>query len=232
MDDLGAILAIAFFYTSKINFWGLTLATLFFSFIVLMKKRGVHTYWPYWLVGAVVWFGILISGIHATIAGVVLGLSTPITFLKNGDSKLAFSPLIFLTRRLHHWVNLAIMPIFALANAGISFANFEIKGLTSDSVFMGILFGLVVGKPLGISLFATVFTKLGAVSLTKSFPISYILAAGCLAGIGFTMSIFISGMALPEGFQTQAKLAVVFSSLIASITSLFILNFILPKKAQ
>jgi NhaA family Na+:H+ antiporter len=154
VDDLGAILVIAFFYTSKINGQGLGIAALFIGLMILIKAMGVRSYLAYIIFGSIAWLGVLLSGVHATIAGVVIGLITPLTYPSRNGSNKTYSPLDYLVNKLHPWVSYGIMPIFALANSGINITGADLSQLIQNPIHQGVAIGLVIGKPIGIILFS------------------------------------------------------------------------------
>lgn len=257
VDDLGAVLVIAFFYTEQIARSYLGLAAVGFAIITILKYAGVRKVWVYSIFGLAVWFFILKSGIHATIAGVILGLMTPIKRLfpkqvlpekfrsvaqevatgieGNGGVQLdqytlqkidelhmitveASSPLDRLIHKLHPWMSFFIMPIFALVNAGVHIENIGIEQFFGHSVSLGIILGLVLGKPIGVVLFSWLSVKFRLSDLPKGVHWGHMLAVGCLAGIGFTMALFVSNLALktPE-LEMFSKLGILVASCISGI---------------
>ncbi len=180
----------------------------------------------YLLVGLVLWFAVLKSGVHATLAGVVIGFAIPI----KGD-KPNESPLKTLEHWLHPYVSFGILPLFALANAGIALNNVSISGLTS-ALPMGIAFGLLVGKPIGIMLFSWVAVKMKWARMPHSVGMRHIFAVSILCGIGFTMSIFISSLAFGfehEVLDTYARLGILMGSTASAILGYSLLAITLPK---
>lgn len=217
VDDLGAILVIAFFYTSQIKGYGLAIAALSFVFMFLMRTIGIRSYLFYFLIGALAWFGVLQSGVHATIAGVIAGLMTPFKFPVGKHSHETYSPLEYLVKHLHPWVSFGIMPLFALANAGVAISGVDFSSLYSNSVFKGIAVGLVVGKPLGVVLFSFLSVKIGIAALPKELNWNQVIGVGLLAGIGFTMSLFISALALTPQEEIYSKTGIITGSVISAI---------------
>ncbi len=232
VDDLGAILVIAFFYTAQINTQGLTIAVATLGLMVLFRTMGLRSYFVYIILGATVWLGILLSGIHATIAGVIIGLLTPYKYPSKKGNTQSYSPLTDLVHRLHPYVSFGIIPIFALANAGVTLGNIEFSTIFSNPIHQGILFGLILGKPLGIFLFSLVACLLGIGTLPSGVKWSYILGIGLLGGVGFTMSIFISGLALTPEYEVYSKTGIVFGSIIAALLGSLSLGFSAKLKAR
>ncbi|KYG65574.1 hypothetical protein AZI86_00390 [Bdellovibrio bacteriovorus] len=229
VDDLGAILVIAIFYTHEIRFAGLLGALVIFAFVFGAQKSGVKNYFFYAVLGVIAWGCVLYSGVHATIAGVLLGLATPLTFKISKDYQATYSPLDQLVHWLHPWVSYAIMPVFAFANAGISLSGFSMSEMVRHPVHLGVLLGLVVGKPLGIVLFSRIFVQTKWASLPQGVNWSQMLGLGFLGGVGFTMALFISALALPESIEVYSKTGIVFGSLVAALIGSVILFFALPR---
>jgi Na+:H+ antiporter, NhaA family len=215
VDDLGAVLVIAFFYTSEISGPFLGLAALGIGSMVLIREVGVRQYWPYVLHGIFIWFFVLKSGVHATVAGVLIGLLTPLTFQpKSGDS---FNPLENLVHFLHPYVSFGIMPIFALANAGVNLGGVDVSGLFGNSIFQGVALGLFLGKPVGILLACLVAVGIGFAQLPRGVGWFKMLGAGSLAGIGFTMALFVSSLALYPDQEIYSKTAILLGSVASAI---------------
>lgn len=223
VDDLGAILVIAFFYTSQIKGAGLGVAALAFGVATLLKYSGVRSYLAYVFVGVFVWAGFLYSGVHATIAGVLLGLLTPTHFPADKKGEETYSPLDELLHYTHPWVSFAIMPIFAFANAGINLTGVDIVAVLASPITLGIIFGLLVGKPVGVFILSYVAVKFAGVKLPKGMNFANIVGVGFLAGIGFTMSLFISGLALPSELEVYSKTGIVVGSVISGLIGALIL---------
>lgn len=254
VDDLGAILVIAVGYTSHLQPLFLVWGLLGIAFIVVLARLGVRSIPIYTVAGAGVWYCFCESGIHATIAGVMLALLTPIRpwisanrlgaivertreFLSGIDGAEAphrrevlrtmeiaaretSSPLERLEDKLHPWVSFAIMPIFALANAGVAI---RIESL-SQGIVWAVIAGLVAGKPLGILAFTwvTVRLKLGRLPTGVSWPL--MMAGAVLAGIGFTMSLFIGGLALDDELLKAAKVGILLGSAISAVAGMILLR--------
>ncbi len=217
-DDLGAMTVIAFFYTEGFSLFYLILSIAVFGFLLILNWRGVNSIPAYLLAGWLMWYFMLQSGIHASIAGVLLAFALP---FRDGSPS---SPSYKIQHFLHKPVAFMIMPIFALANTGIPISeNFFQHIVTLNT--SGIFTGLFIGKPLGIVLFAILAIKIGLAKLPEETTYKDLLGAGFLGGIGFTMSIFITILAFGETAVSQnSKLAIMFSSLASGITGLWILN--------
>lgn len=224
VDDLGAVLVIAFFYTKEISGPFLGFATALIMTMLLAKKVGVKGYPTYILLGIGIWFCVLRSGVHATIAGVIIGFITPLNYRDNKE------PLEHLVHFLHPWVSFAIMPIFALCNAGVVLAGADMSAIFSSPIFEGVGLGLLLGKPVGILLTCFVFVALGLGSLPASTNWFSMAGVGMLAGIGFTMALFVSGLALYPEQEVYSKMGILLGSLGSAILGSFLLVFSLPKK--
>ena len=215
MDDLGAIVVIALFYTAELSFLYLAGAlAVFAGLLALNRVLRVMALLPYLVGGALMWFLMLKSGVHATIAGVLLAFTIPYSSREDD----AQSPSHRLEHVLHKPVTFLILPVFALANTGIIVgAGWETELLSSNS--LGIIAGLVVGKPVGIFLFSSAAVALGLCRLPLDLAWRHILGAGLLGGIGFTMSIFITNLAFVGAGDTinASKMAILVASLVAGI---------------
>lgn len=220
IDDLGVIVIIALFYTHEVSMAALGVAAAAVAVLAFMNWRGVGKTSLYMIVGLVLWVAILKSGVHATLAGVIVGFMIPLN-VKKGPS-----PSETLEHELHPWVAFMILPLFAFANAGVSLEGVTLEGLTS-MLPLGIIAGLFIGKPLGISLFCWLALKLKLASLPHGTTFKQIMAVGVLCGIGFTMSIFISTLAFgahaPE-LIVWAKLGILIGSLLAAVTGYTLLK--------
>ncbi len=226
IDDLGAIIIIALFYTSDLSMLSLGFAAAAIAVLALLNICNVRRVGIYVLVGMVLWTAVLKSGVHATLAGVIVGFFVP---LKQQEGK---SPAKQLEHVLHPWVAFLILPLFAFANAGVSLDGVTLAGLTS-MLPLGIIAGLFIGKPLGISLFCWLALKLKLASLPHGTTGRQIMAVGVLCGIGFTMSIFISTLAFgshaPE-LIVWAKLGILTGSLLAAFVGYTLLKMKLPEQ--
>jgi NhaA family Na+:H+ antiporter len=226
IDDLGAILVIAIFYSSGFNAAGLAVAVAGLGVIVGLQKLGIRTPWAYVLPGVVVWAGVLATGIHPTIAGVAIGLMTPVHAWTPHE---AVSPLERVEHDLHGLVAFGIMPLFALANAGVAFGGARLDG-GGGRALLGVVLGLALGKPLGIVTFAWLSVRLGVAALPAGARWSGVLVVGLVGGIGFTMALFIASLALPDGpLLDAAKLGILGASTIAAVVGLSAGRLLLPK---
>ncbi len=263
VDDIVAVLVIALFYTSEISWGALGVGGLFLAALVVANLIGVGRTLVYALLGMGLWLAFLLSGVHATIAGVLLAFTVPaISFinpgaflersryvlerfedagekgenvLTNEDRQAALHalnratyklepPLHELEHALHPWVVFAVMPLFALANAGVPLGGGLAAALTSP-VSLGIVAGLVLGKQIGVTLFAWLAVKSGLSELPRGITWRHVYGAGWLAGIGFTMSLFITDLAFPESpLVDAAKLGILAASLIAGVVGWTILR--------
>lgn len=207
VDDLGAILVIAIFYTTELQSSYLLYAMGLFTLMMFANRMGVKSPWPYLTAGLFVWYFIHYSGIHATIAGVLTAFTLPIKGKRPGHS-----PIQAVEHAISRPVNFIIMPLFALANTNIRFEPGMVEGLGSP-LGLGIIAGLFIGKPLGITLFSWVSVKLGLSELPKGTKWLQVLSIGLMGGIGFTMSIFIALLSFSDVYhQTEAKFAILVAS--------------------
>jgi len=267
-DDIGAIAVIAIFYTETLRIHALVVGALFLLVIYLVRRIGVQRPILYAVLGLMFWVAILRSGVHATIAGVILGFMVPTTprlsfaefesigtdvvkqyreALAAGDTATASRVLGVLeqvvvateadserlTRKLNDWVSFLVLPLFALANAGVEFSSNGWGDLLRSHVAWGVLAGLIVGKPLGIVAFSVTAVKLGIASLPNHVNWRLVSAVGMLAGIGFTVSIFISSLAFTDdALLMQAKAAVLGASLISGVVGFMVLRRASAEEAQ
>lgn len=209
-DDVAAIVIIAVFYSSNLSYAYLTAAFGAVVVLFLLSRFAKHKLWPFLLVGLVLWFLVLKSGIHATLAGVIVGL-----FIHH-DSH-GHSPLEHLEHTLHPWVAYFILPLFAFANAGVALGDITTEVLFS-SVALGITAGLFIGKQLGIFLLVMACAKRRWLTLPHDMSTAQLYALSCLAGIGFTMSLFIGGLAFTDKeMLVQVKVGVLSGSLLSAL---------------
>lgn len=220
VDDIGAIIVLAVFYPSHdIHFVYLVYAAVTVLVLLILNRSGIRSILIYLVLGAVLFVFVFLSGIHATISGVILAMTIPAK-TATGDIR-AFtgpdSPLGRLETALHPWVNFLIMPIFALANAGVVIDRSVMGGDTMPAVMSGVFFGLLLGKPLGIFVFSWLAVKLRLAGLPEGTRWRQIFSLGILGGIGFTMSIFIDNLAFSEPHLVNAgKLAILVTSFLAA----------------
>jgi len=231
-DDLIAILIIALFYSSDLSGLALALAALVIAAMALLKWRKVTALWPYLLLGVLLWVCVLKSGVHATLAGVVTGLMIPHYDRGNAiDDASEHSPLETLEHALHPWVAYAILPLFAFANAGLALGHLRFDDLLAP-LPLGIAIGLVLGKPIGIVTAALVMRALGWARYPQGMDFRAMLGLGLLCGIGFTMSLFIGGLAFAAhpDWYAESVLGVLGGSLVAALLGSAWLSVVLPKR--
>jgi len=219
IDDLGAIIIIAVLYTQSLSFINLGIALGIFSILIILNRLKVYSLIPYIIGGLLMWYFILHSGIHATIAGVLLAFAIP--FRSNTEQ----APSAKLQHFLHKPVAFFILPLFALANTAISIQGDLVNSLFSPNN-IGIFLGLVIGKPLGIALFSFIAVTIGICTLPSSLRWKEIIGVGFLGGIGFTMSIFITLLAFEQQmFINGSKLSILISSTLAGIIGFLLLSY-------
>ncbi len=223
IDDLGAILVIAIFYTKSISFFHLGVALSIWILLLIFNRLKVHNLIPYLIGGIVMWYFMMQTGIHATITGVLVAFAIP---FGNGDEK---STSYILQEFLHSPVAFFILPLFALANTCIAFGAHLLEGL-SHSNSIGIMLGLVIGKPLGIWLISYIAAAFGLCALPNDLKWKNIVGAGFLGGIGFTMSIFITLLAFEDQqVIDHSKIAILVASLVAGSIGFLFLKYSLKK---
>jgi NhaA family Na+:H+ antiporter len=224
IDDLGAIIVIAVFYTTSISFINLAIALGIWLFLFVLNRLKIYNLIPYLIGGAFMWYFMLNSGVHATITGVILAFVIP--FGDGGENSTSYK----LQHFLHKPVSFLILPLFAIANTAIAIESDWHSGLDHPNTH-GIILGLVVGKPLGILLFSSIGIGAGFCALPKNLSMKHILAAGMLGGIGFTMSIFITILAFKDHETIVfSKIAILIASVLSGILGFTYLKFILKKK--
>ena len=250
IDDIVAVLIIAFFYSGGLDYSGFGIALVGLVLVLLFNRMGVAAAWAYVVPGAILWLGLLHTGAHPTLAGVVLGLMTPVamrpaqrhhldvaeqalTRIRSHAQRGQFEvdvlhhelriattaqrdllpPVFRLPAMLHPWVAFGVMPIFALANAGVQFGGMDLAATGPHTVFWGVLLALVLGKPLGVFLATFLAVKSGVSPLPEGINWRGVLLVGVLAGIGFTMAIFVGGLAFSDAaLLCAAKLGILAAS--------------------
>lgn len=224
IDDLGAIIVIAVFYTTSISFLNLGIALGIWIILFVLNRMKIHNLIPYLIGGSIMWYFMLNSGVHATITGVILAFVIP--FGDGGEKTSSYK----LQHYLHKPVAFFILPLFAVANTALTIESNWHEGLNHSNTY-GIILGLVVGKPLGILLFSSVGVTSGLCILPKNLKWAHILGAGMLGGIGFTMSIFITVLAFknPEVI-VFSKIAILIASFLAGLLGFVFLKYVLNKK--
>jgi NhaA family Na+:H+ antiporter len=225
IDDLGAILIIAFFYSGDLSISYLSLILVSYMILLILNKFGIKKFLPYLIIGAFMWFFTYKSGIHATIAGVLLASTIPHR-VKNKD----FSLLIKLEHAISPYVAFIIMPIFAFANAGVSLEGLSLASLLQP-IPLGILLGLFFGKQVGVMIFSFVAVKIGAAQMPDNSSWLSLYGVSVLTGIGFTMSLFVGNLAFAEDIQyiDGVKIGVLAGSLLSTLFGYFILLFALKR---
>jgi NhaA family Na+:H+ antiporter len=224
IDDIGAILVIAFVYSTGLNFSWLAAAALSIGLIAALKKAGVESVLIYSLFALTLWFSLYKTGVHPTLAGVILGLMTP-NILRRGTKVEdtddgSVSVIEWLEHKFHPLSTFLVVPIFAFANTGVVITSESIKGASQSLIAWGIFFGLVVGKPIGVLVASVAAKRLKVADFPEGASNSSILATGSAAGIGFTVAIFIANLAFDDA-QTQdiAVLAVIVASVVSALLS-------------
>jgi NhaA family Na+:H+ antiporter len=256
-DDIGAVIIIALFYSDDLNLLAFAVVGVICAVLALLNAGGVRSLVPYLLLGVFLWLAMYNSGVHATVAGILLALFIPMKFRMRTRQFLDFvkrqlerierenpsddapvterrhyvlgeveraaerasMPLVRLEHALHPWVSFGIMPVFALANAGVSVGGMGLEVL-SHPVYLGVALGLSVGKAVGISLFSWLAVRLGLAELPRNVSWHQLIGAGILGGIGFTMSLFIANLGLPTELLPEAKLGVLTASLVSASVGL------------
>ncbi|MCO8162297.1 Na+/H+ antiporter NhaA [Pseudomonas sp. 21LCFQ010] len=214
IDDLGAIIVIALFYSGELSHLALGLAALSLLTLIILNRLGVVRLAPYLLVGLVLWVCVLKSGVHATLAGVALAMCIPLRTQAGEDS-----PLLSLEHGLHPWVAFAILPLFAFANAGVPLAGLSLESFTHP-VSMGISAGLLLGKTLGVFGLTWLVVACGLAKLPSEANWGQVLGVSILCGIGFTMSLFVGSLAFVPGVSPFAgvdRMGILTGSLLAAL---------------
>lgn len=230
LDDLGAVVIIALFYTAELSPLFLGLAALVLAVLLGLNRFGVTRLLPYLLLGAALWFLVLRSGVHATIAGVLLAFAIPLRPAPGRPDDMAASPLHRLEHGLHGWVAYLVVPVFGFANAGISFAGLTFGALL-DNLTLGVAAGLVVGKLVGVFGSAALTIRFGLAAMPMGASWAQLLGVSMLCGIGFTMSLFIGLLAFEEApaLQEGVKLGILAGSLVAGLAGWAILR-VVPRR--
>jgi NhaA family Na+:H+ antiporter len=225
IDDLGAIIIIALFYTSELYMPSLMIAAVALATLFILNRRGVSSVSPYILIGIILWICVLKSGVHATLAGVATAFFIPMTCRKDPS----YSPCAHLEHGLHPWVTFGILPLFAFANAGVPFAGMGLHSL-GDPLTLGIIAGLVVGKQIGIFTTLFIVIKSGLSPMPSNSTWLHLYGVSILCGIGFTMSLFIGGLAFDTLFQqAEIRLGVLVGSVTSAVLGFLVLYFAPPK---
>ncbi|MBL4774497.1 MAG: Na+/H+ antiporter NhaA [Mariprofundus sp.] len=223
IDDLGAIIIIALLYTADLSMLSVIIATLAIAALIIMNRLGVSKQAAYFIVGMVLWVSVLKSGVHATLAGVILAFAIPLN--AKDENNQSFSPLKMLEHNLHFWVAFFILPLFAFVNAGVNVTQISLDQMTG-SVPLGIMFGLFMGKQIGVFGFSWLAIKFKLAELPKDCNWLQLYGVSILTGIGFTMSLFITSLAFEDDtiFQYTDKLAILIASFASGIVGYMILK--------
>lgn len=232
-DDLIAILIIALFYTQGLNALALAGSAAVLLVMGALNRRGISALTPYLLLGALLWLLVLKSGVHATLAGVLTGLMIPHYDRNNAiDDAVEHSPLETLEHALHPWVAYAVLPLFAFTNAGLALHGLQVEDLLAP-LPLGIALGLLLGKPVGIVGMALLMRTLGWARFPQGMDFRAMLGLGLLCGIGFTMSLFIGGLAyaLHPALYAEAVLGILGASILAAVLGSLWLWWVLPQRA-
>ncbi len=228
IDDLGAIVIIAIFYTSELSIVSIIIALISLIVLIILNRFGVVRKAAYFIVGIILWVSVLKSGVHATLAGVALAFTIPLKIVDKNN--VTVSPLKEIEYNLHFWVAFFILPLFAFVNAGVDVTEISLNQM-SGSVPLGIMLGLFVGKQLGVFGFSWIAIKLKLAQLPEGSNWKQLYGVSILTGIGFTMSLFIVSLAFEDDsiFQYTDKLAILVSSFISGIVGYIILKTIKVK---
>ena len=227
IDDLGAIVIIAIFYTSELSLSALSFSVIGFAAAVALNRMGVQRTAPYLLVGIVIWVFVLKSGVHATLAGVLIAFTIPLK-TKNEDEALLYK----MEHGLHPWVAFLILPVFAFANAGVNFTGIGIDDLLQP-LTLGIAVGLFLGKQIGVFLATWIGVKSGIARLPENVSWKHVYGVACLTGVGFTMSLFIGSLAFTTAdVMNSVRLGVVLGSVLSGIIGYLLLKSAAHHSAQ
>ena len=220
IDDLGAVLIIAFFYTAEISSVYLLYSLVVFGLLVVVNLSGNQKMYIYMILGIFLWYFVLKSGVHATIAGVLLATTIP----NNAKNDYDHSMLKHLEHKLHNFVGILVLPVFAFFNSDINFSDVTMSSVYSP-LSMGVILGLLLGKPIGITLFTYVGMKTKLFSLPENVTLKDVFGLSLLCGIGFTMSLFINGLAFTETYLIDSsKLGIFIGSIVSAIAGYLILK--------
>jgi Na+/H+ antiporter NhaA len=223
VDDLGAISVMALFYTDDLDLAGLAVAAGIFGAMLVLRRAGVWQLWPYVLLALALWLAVYGSGVHATLAGVLAGLAIPSRATR---TSVGPAPSDRLQTRLHPWSAFVVIPIFGLANAGVSLSPEALREASTSSVTIGIAVALVVGNAVGIFAAAGLAIRTGLGVLPGRVRFGHLLGGAILAGIGFTIALFITELAFEdEALVAQAKIGILTGSLVAAILGTLVLRF-------
>ena len=231
-DDIGAVVVITLFYTADLSLTALAVAALFVVGLAWLNRAGVTRLFPYLLLGVPLWVAVLKSGVHATLAGVILALFIPLRAPTAAAADVQSTPLHRLEHALHPWVAFGILPIFAFANAGVSLSGLSLDDLLHP-VPLGIVAGLFLGKQIGIMLMSGLAVKSNLASLPAGVQWTHLYGVATLCGIGFTMSLFIASLAFQQEDSTffgLERLGILMGSLLAGLAGYAILRIALREQ--
>lgn len=223
IDDLVAVLIIAIFYTSGLSWPMLAAAGAGLAVLAVLNARSVTSLWPYLIIGAAIWFFVLKSGVHATLAGVAVALLIPLRVPLDKRGRAA--PLLRLEHALHAPVAFAVVPVFGFANAGVSFAGLT-PGIVLGALPLGIALGLLAGKQIGVLGAAWIAVRSGLARMPEGASLAQVYGVALLCGIGFTMSLFIGLLAFPvsAAMQDQVKIGVLIGSVLSGLAGFVVLR--------
>jgi NhaA family Na+:H+ antiporter len=235
IDDIGAILIIAFIYSTGVIFSWIIAGLITVIVIYFFRKFGITSTIIYVLLGILLWYCMYKSGVHPTLAGVILGLMTPNIVKKNSNMKDIddgqVSVIEWLEKKLHPWSSFLIIPLFAFANTGVVITNQSINNALNSPIAWGIFVGLVVGKPLGVLSTVLIGKKIGFSQLPQGAKSIDLLATGSAAGIGFTVAIFIANLAFSDPLtQDLAVFAVIVASIVSALISFLLFKLLVGKR--
>ena len=231
IDDIGAILIIAFVYSEGIGYRWLGGAAITIALCLLARMRNIENLALYILFGLALWYCLYRSGVHPTLAGVILGLLTPAKNRRFKSGNDSSTWIEWLEKKIHPWSSLLVVPLFALANAGVSLSPSSMRSAVESPVAWGIFFGLLIGKPLGIVVFSLLGSKTKVAELPEGNRPATLFATGSAAGIGFTVAIFLARLAFSDAnLQEIAITAVVAGSLASALISVILFRFQSAKK--
>jgi Na+:H+ antiporter, NhaA family len=224
IDDLGAVVIIALFYTSELQLWALTGAAAVMAALIGMNRLGVRSLLPYMALGVLLWVFVLKSGVHATVAGVALAMTVPLVKNQAKGDGTTYSPLHALEHALHRFVAFVVVPVFGFANAGVALGGTTLSSL-AQPLTLGIAAGLVAGKVIGVFATAWLAVKAGLADAPANAAPMHVLGVALLCGIGFTMSLFVSLLAFPDlaALQDAAKIGILAGSVVAAILGSLVL---------
>ncbi len=232
IDDLGAVVIIALFYTASISFAWLGAAVVILLLLLALNRAGVERLAPFLLVGAALWFVVLRSGIHATLAGVLLALTIPVK-ASPGAPDNPRSPLHILEHALHPWVAFLVIPVFGFANAGVALVGVSFSSLLEPTT-LGVAAGLFVGKQAGVFLTTVAAIRFNLADCPQDASLGQVYGLSVLCGVGFTMSLFIGLLSFPTSphLQDAVKIGVLSGSLLSAIVGLVVLRVVPGEQRQ